>query len=111
MQYYQYKLLVQEELWTAVEAEVLDATGKIDIACQYTEALHCAYVAKIDNHAVWQWLHILAPSRVPVGLFVAVNHIVGYALAERLGIGEHYVPLILVYDVAALVNEFNLADA
>ena len=107
----QVLLFVQEELWTAVEAEVLDATGEVDIAGQYTESLDSTYVAKVNNHAMWQWLHVLAPSRVPIGLFVAVNHIIGYALAKRFGIGEHYVPLILVYDVAALVNEFNLADA
>ena len=28
-------LLIQEELWTAIEAEVLDATGEVDIACEY----------------------------------------------------------------------------
>ena len=111
MQYFQYNLFVQEELWTAVEAEILDAAGEVDIAGEDAEALHGAYVAKVDDYLVWQWLNILAPSRVPIGLFVAVNHIVGYSLAKRFGIGEHYVPLILVYDVAALVNEFNLAYA
>ena len=35
---FQILLFVQEELWTAVEAEVLDATGEIDIACENTEA-------------------------------------------------------------------------
>ena len=40
MQYYQYKLLVQEELRTAVEAEVLDATGEVDIAGEDAEALN-----------------------------------------------------------------------
>ena len=38
MQYYQYKLLVQEELWAAVEAELLDAAGEVDIAGEYAEA-------------------------------------------------------------------------
>ena len=111
MQYYQYKLLIQEELWAAVEAELLDAAGEVDIAGEDAEALNGAYVSKVDDYLVWQWLNILAPGRVPVGSFVAVNHIVGYALAKSLGIGEHNVPLVLVDDVAALVNEFNLADA
>ena len=77
MQDYQYKLLVQEELWTAIEAEVLDASGEIDIACQYTESLHCAYVAQINNHTVWQGLDILLPCRMPIGCNIAVNHILG----------------------------------
>ena len=64
---FQILLLIQEELWTAVEAEVLDATREIDIACENAETLHGAYVAKIDNHTVRQWLHILAPRRVPIG--------------------------------------------
>ena len=67
MQYFQYNLLIQEELWAAVEAEVLDAAGEVDIAGKYAEALNGAYVAKVDNHAVRQWFHILAPSRVPIG--------------------------------------------
>ena len=113
MPFYSFHILlfIKEELWTAIEAEVLDATGEIDIACQYTESLDSTYVAKIDNHTVWQWLHILAPCRVPVGFFVTVNHIVGNALAKSLGIGIYNVPLVLVYYVAALINEFNLADA
>ena len=111
MQYYQYKLLVKEELWAAVEAEVLDAAGEVDIAGEDAEALNGAYVAKVNDYLMWQWLHVLAPSGVPIGLFVAVNHIVGHALAECLGVGEHNIPLVLVDDVTALVNEFNLADA
>ena len=107
----QVLLFVQEELWTAIEAEVLDATGEIDIACQYTEALHGAYVTQVDNHTMWQWLNILAPCRVPVGFFVTVNHIISNPLAKSLGIGIYNVPLVLVYDIAVLVNEFNLADA
>ena len=31
-------LLIQEELWTAVEAEVLDAAGEVDIAGEDAEA-------------------------------------------------------------------------
>ena len=108
---FQVLLLVQEELWTAVEAEVLDATGEIDIACKNAESLHCAYVTKVNNHTMWQWLHILAPCRVPVGRLVAVNHIIGNTLSKSLGIGVHDIPLVLVYDVAALIYEFNLADA
>ena len=104
-------LFVKEELRTAVEAEILDAAGVIDIAGEDAEALNGAYVAKVDDYLVWQRLNILAPSGVPIGLFVAVNHIVGHALAECLGIGEHNVPLVFVDDVAALVNEFNLTDA
>ena len=108
---FQILLLIQEELWAAVEAEVLDAAGEVDIAGEDAEALNGAYVAKVDDYLVWQRLNILAPSGVPIGLFVAVNHIVGHTLAERLGVGEHHVPLVFVDDVAALVNEFNLADA
>ena len=113
MSFYSFKILlfVQEELWTAVETEVLDATGEVDIAGEDAEALHGAYVAKVDDYLVWQWLNILAPSGVPIGLFVAVNHIVGHALAECFGISEHNVPLVFVDDITALVNEFNLADA
>ena len=104
-------LFIQEELWAAVEAEVLDATWEIDITGEDAEAFHSAYIAKVNNHAVWQWFHILAPSRVPIGLFVAVNHIIGNSLTKCLGIGVDNIPLILVYYVAALVYEFNLADA
>ena len=35
---FQILLFVQEELWAAIEAEVLDATGEVDIACENAEA-------------------------------------------------------------------------
>ena len=54
-------LLVQEELWAAVEAELLDAAGEVYIAGEDAEALNGAYVAKVDDYLVWQWLHVLAP--------------------------------------------------
>ena len=40
MSFYSFKILlfVQEELWAAVEAEVLDATGEVDIAGEDAEA-------------------------------------------------------------------------
>ena len=111
MQYFQYNLFVQEELRTAVEAEVLDAAGEVDIAGEDAEALHGTYVAKVDDYLVWQRLHILAPSRVPVGRLVTINHSIGNAFTKLLGIGKHYVPLVLVYRVAVFVKKLNLADA
>ena len=113
MSFYSFKilLLVQEELWAAIEAEVLDATGEVYIAGEDAEALHGAYVAKVYDYLVWQWLNILAPSRVPVGFFVTVNHIIGNTFAKCLGIGIYNVPLVLVDDVATLVNKFNFTDA
>ena len=108
---FQILLFIQEELRTTVEAEVLDATGEVDIACEDSEALHSAYIAKVDDNLVRQRLHILAPCRVPVGRLVAVNHIIGNTLTDSLCVGVHDIPLVLVYDVATLVNEFNLADA
>ena len=40
MSFYSFKILlfVQEELWAAVEAELLDATGEVDIAGEDAEA-------------------------------------------------------------------------
>ena len=38
MQYFQYNLLVQEELWAAIEAELLDAAGEVYIAGEDAEA-------------------------------------------------------------------------
>ena len=34
---FQILLFIKEELWTAVEAEVLDATREVDIACENAE--------------------------------------------------------------------------
>ena len=34
---FQILLFIQEELWAAVEAEVLDATREVDIACENAE--------------------------------------------------------------------------
>ena len=108
---FQILLFIKEELRTAVEAEVLDAAGEVDIAGEDAEALNCAYVAKVNDYPVWQWLHVLTPSGVPIGLFVAVNQTLCNTFTKFFGIGEHNIPLIFVDDVAALVNEFNLADA
>ena len=34
---FQILLFIQEELWAAVEAELLDAAGEVDIACENAE--------------------------------------------------------------------------
>ena len=106
---FQILLFVQEELRTAVEAEVLDATGEIDIAGEDAESLHRAYVTKIYDYLMWQWLHILAPCRVPVGRLVTINHSVGNAFTKFLGIGKHYVPLVFIYRVAVFVKKLDFA--
>ena len=109
MQYFQYNLFIQEELRTAVEAELLDATGEVDIAGEYAEALHRAYVAKVDDYLVWQWLNILAPSRVPVGLFIAVNQTLCNTFTKFFSISKHNVPLVLVDDIAVFVKKLDFA--
>ena len=50
---FQILLFVKEELRTAVEAEVLDATGEIDIAGEDAEALYSANIAKVYDYLVW----------------------------------------------------------
>ena len=111
MQYFQYNLLVQEELWAAVEAELLYAARQVDVAWEEAEAFHGAYVAKINDYLVWQWLNILAPCGMPIGLFVAVNETLGNALAKRLGVHKHHIPFVLADDIAILVEQLNLAYA
>ena len=102
-------LLIKEELRTAVEAEVLDATGEIDIACEDAESLHRTYIAKIYDYLVRQRLYILAPCRVPISRLVTINHSIGNAFTKLLGIGKHYVPLVLVYRVAVFVKKLDFA--
>ena len=111
MQYFQYNLLIQEELWAAIEAEVLDATGEVDISGEDAEALNSAYVAKVDDYLMWQWLNILAPCGVPVCCGITVNQALGNTLAKCLGIHKYHIPFILVDDIAVLIEQFNLADA
>ena len=50
---FQILLFIKEELRTAVEAEVLDATGEIDIAGEDAEALYSANIAKVYDYLVW----------------------------------------------------------
>ena len=52
---------VQEELRTAIEAEILDAAWQVHIAHAYAEALYRAYVAKVDDKLMRQSLDILLP--------------------------------------------------
>lgn len=46
--------LIQEELRTAIEAEILDAAGEVHIAGEDAEALHGADVSKVDDYLVRQ---------------------------------------------------------
>ena len=91
-------LFVKEELRTSVKAEVLDAAGEVDIAGEDAEALHCAYVTKVNDYLMWQWLNILAPSRVPVCTGIAINQTLGNALTQSLGIRVYYRQILLRYE-------------
>ena len=104
-------LFVEEELWTSVEAEILDATREVHITHADAEALDGADVSKVNDDLVRQSLHILLPCAVPVCRLVAIDHILGNALAHSLGIGVYDVPLLLTDRVAVLVKQLNLADA
>ena len=104
-------LLVQEELRAAVEAEILDAAREVDIAGEDAEAFHGAYVAKVNDYLVWQWLHVLAPSGVPIGLFVAVNQTLCNTFTKFFSISKYNIPFVLVYWVAVLIEKFYFADA
>ena len=103
-------LFVKEELWAAVEAEVLDAAGKVDIAGEDAESFHSTYIAKVDDYLVRQRLHILAPSRVPIGLFIAINQTLCNTFTKFFSISKHNAPLVLVDDITAL-NKMNLFGA
>lgn len=103
-------LFVEEELWTSVEAEILDATREVHITHADAEALDGADVSKVNDDLVRQSLHILLPSRVPICRLVAVNHILGNALAHGLGVSVNDIPFFLVYRIAVLIEQLNLAD-
>ena len=57
-----------------------------------------------------QSLDILLPCRMPVCRLIAVNHILGHALAECLGVGVYNLPLLLVDRIAVLIKQLDLAD-
>ena len=52
---------VQEELRTAIKAEILYAAWQVHIAHADAEALNSAYVAKVDDKLMRQSLDILLP--------------------------------------------------
>ena len=54
-------LLVQEELWATVKAEILYAARHINIAWKNAETFDCADIAQVHNNLMWQWFYILAP--------------------------------------------------
>ena len=54
-------LLVQEELWATVKAEILYTARHVYIAWKNAETFYCADIAQVHNNLMWQWFYILAP--------------------------------------------------